>query len=300
MFVKYQHIEKFGTTETEGIENGTCYIFPKIDGTNASIWREGVVVCFGSRKRQLTLEDDNAGFMRRGAGQEKIKMFFEKDPSLRRYGEWLVPHSLKTYREDAWRDFYVFDVAYAFSNEDNRNHYCYEDYQPNLEEFGINYIPPIKIIRNADYETLVKQLELNNFLIEDGKGNGEGIVIKNYDYVNKYGRQTWAKIVTSEFKEKHNKTMGAPVMDGKTLVEDSIISDYCTEALIKKTYGKIKVENDGWSSNFIPQLLGRVWHDLITEECWNFVKKNKNPTINFKTLLYKMNIKIKETMPELF
>jgi len=89
-------------------------------------------------------------------------------------------------------------------------------------------------------------------------------------------------------------------MDGKTLVEDSIISDYCTEALIKKTYGKIKVENDGWSSNFIPQLLGRVWHDLITEECWNFVKKNKNPTINFKTLLYKMNIKIKETMPELF
>ena len=39
MFVKYQHIERFGTQETEGIENGTCYVFPKIDGTNASLWQ---------------------------------------------------------------------------------------------------------------------------------------------------------------------------------------------------------------------------------------------------------------------
>lgn len=30
-FEKYQHVERFGTTETEVIENGTCYVFPKID-----------------------------------------------------------------------------------------------------------------------------------------------------------------------------------------------------------------------------------------------------------------------------
>jgi hypothetical protein len=300
MFVKYQHIEKYGTSETEGIENGTCYVFPKIDGTNSSMWYEKGVSCFGNRLRQLSLEEDNAGFMIWGIKQQQFEHFFKTYPSMRLYGEWLVPHSLKTYRKNAWRDFYVFDVCLANLDEDNRKHICYDDYQKMLEDYGINYIPPIKIIRNADYETLIKQLELNNFLIEDGKGIGEGIVIKNYDYANRYGRQTWAKIVTSEFKETHNKVMGAPIMDGKTLVEDSIINDYCTEYLIKKTYCKIKIENEGWLSKFIPELLGRTWHDLISEECWNFVKKNKNSTINFKTLQYKMNIKIKETLPEIF
>ena len=36
-FTKYQHIERLGTTETNGIEMGMCYIFPKIDGTNFRI-----------------------------------------------------------------------------------------------------------------------------------------------------------------------------------------------------------------------------------------------------------------------
>ena len=39
-FKKYQHIERLGTLEVEGIELGTCYVFPKIDGTNGSnlVW----------------------------------------------------------------------------------------------------------------------------------------------------------------------------------------------------------------------------------------------------------------------
>ena len=36
-FRRYQHIERFGNDEVAGIEDGTCYVFPKIDGTNA-IW----------------------------------------------------------------------------------------------------------------------------------------------------------------------------------------------------------------------------------------------------------------------
>jgi len=32
-FRKYQHIERFGTDEVDGIEFGKCYIFYKIDGT---------------------------------------------------------------------------------------------------------------------------------------------------------------------------------------------------------------------------------------------------------------------------
>ena len=62
MFRKYQHLERFGTTEVEQIELGECFIFPKIDGTNASVWITNGVLQAGSRTRKLSLESDNAGF----------------------------------------------------------------------------------------------------------------------------------------------------------------------------------------------------------------------------------------------
>ena len=37
-FREYQHVEHFGMPEVEFIEQGKCYISPKIDGTNASVW----------------------------------------------------------------------------------------------------------------------------------------------------------------------------------------------------------------------------------------------------------------------
>lgn len=37
-FRKYQKLERFGMTSVENIEIGNCVIFPKIDGTNASVW----------------------------------------------------------------------------------------------------------------------------------------------------------------------------------------------------------------------------------------------------------------------
>ena len=302
MFIKYQHIEKYGTDETQNIEIGTCYIFPKIDGTNSSIWIENNIIKAGSRRRELSLDDDNAGFYEWVLKQDNLKLFLESHPHLRLFGEWLVPHSLKTYRDEAWRKFYVFDVCQVIEGDENRplKYLRYEDYKILLDEFRVEYIPPIRIIKNGSYEDFIKVLEANNYLVKDGLGSGEGIVIKNYSYENKYKRQTWAKIITSEFKEKHHKEMGAPIVNGKQLVEDEIVNDFCTDVLIKKTFEKIKLENSGWNSKYIPQLLGRVWYDLIREESWTFIKRLKNPVINFKTLQYKVTLKIKEILPEIF
>ena len=37
-FKEYMHIERFGNEEVTDIELGQCWIFSKIDGTNASVW----------------------------------------------------------------------------------------------------------------------------------------------------------------------------------------------------------------------------------------------------------------------
>lgn len=296
-FKKYQHIERFGTDEVEGIELGKTYIFPKIDGTNSSVWMDDGVIMAGSRKRQLSFESDNAGFYDWVVRQENIYKYLRDHPEHRLYGEWLVPHSLKTYRDDAWKRFYVFDVC--IDTEDSVEYLVYEDYQPLLEEYGIDYIPCIATIKNGSYEQFINWLQHNTFLIEDGKGIGEGIVIKNYGYHNKYGRQTWAKIVTSEFKEKHAKTLGAPEVKGKKMIEEEIAERYCTRALITKTFEKIKSEK-GWSSKSIPELLSRVYHDVIAEESWNIVKEYKMPSINYRTLNHFIVSRVKSEMSEVF
>lgn len=299
-FKKYQHIEKLQTDETDGIEIGEVYIFPKLDGTNASVWKnESGEICAGSRNRELTIESDNAGFC--AWVKENVDMFnafFQTYPNAKLYGEWLITHTFKHYRKDALRKFYVFDMLY------NEEIMGYDAYSGILEKHGISFIPPIWIMHNPSVKQMYAALEKNNYLVEDGKGTGEGVVVKNYCYVNKYGRQTWAKIVTSEFKEKHIKTMGAPKVMGETVIEDKIVENYCTTAFIEKEVAKIKLSlkeaGETYCSKTIPRILNTVYHELITEESWNFIKKYKFPTIDFSLLNRKVTQKIKETIPELF
>lgn len=292
MFKEYQHVERLGTVETDGIEFGKCYIFPKIDGTNGSLWVENEEIKAGSRKRELAFDNDNAGFYNDIIRNENIVKLFLARPDLRLYGEWLVPHSFKKYKETAWRKFYIFDVM------DGVGYMNYDEYKPILEAYNIEYIPCIATIENGNTEAFTKALELNNYLVEDGQGIGEGIVIKNYSYRNRFGRITWAKIVTSEFKERHLKEMGAPELKAKIDYNDRFIADFCTEAFIRKEHAKIALE--GWTSKMIPKLIGIVFNQLVTENIWEAIKQYKFPELDFGRINKLCIQKIKTVMPELF
>jgi len=295
-FEKYQHVEKFDTIETHGIEDGMCYIFPKIDGTNGSVWNDENVICAGSRNRELTIESDNAGFYQWVLNQSSIINLLTDNPKIRLYGEWLVPHTIKSYRDEAWRKFYVFDVMYE------ENYLSYEIYIELLEKYGIDYIPAICKIKNPTTEKLIEMLDKNIYLIKDGEGTGEGIVIKNYEYKNRFGRQTWAKIVKNEFKDKHSKNgmFGITEIKCKHEIEEKIIEKFITNHFVEKEYSKIILESGGWSSKLIPKLLGIVFYCLIKEESWNILREFNNPVIDFKKLNGLCIKKIKELKPEIF
>lgn len=293
-FIKYQHLERFGNDEVSGIELGECYVFPKLDGTNASVWTgPNSVVCGGSRNRQLSLDNDNAGFLRYVGDNPRLCDLVLGNPNLIFYGEWLVPHTLTTYRDDAWRRFWIFDVL----NRESGQLLRYDDYAVLLNAHGVDYIPPLAKIKNGSYENFIHVLEQNNFFIQDGKGLGEGVVLKNYEFYNKFGRQVWAKIVRTEFKEEHSRAMGCPETETK-LLEEQVAEQFVTEALVKKCYAKLAL--DGWNSKKIPELIGRVWYDLITEEMWNILKAFPKAKIDFTTLKHFAIKRIKNNLPEVF
>lgn len=293
-FLRYPHLERFGNLEVEGIEIGETYVFPKIDGTNASMWlTPDKDFCYGSRNRQLSLGKDNAGFM--AAMQtdysDNYRSYLSSNPNHVLYGEWLVPHTLKGYRDDAWNKFYVFDVF----NKETGKFIPYDDYSQNLQ--GMDYVPCYRKVRNGNYEMFQRIAKEVRFLLQDSQEFGEGIVIKNYGYQNKFHRTTWAKLVLSEFKEENLKAFGPDVL-GTISVEEVLVDKLVTKTLVNKEYQKLEVE--GWSSKRIPQLLETVYRCLIVEELYDYLKKNIKEPINFKVVKHFVVEKIKVLKPELF
>lgn len=294
----YPHLVRYGTQETSGIEDGECFIFSKVDGTNASARLEinlsKTEVIAGSRKRLLTIHDDNQGFCKWLLNQDNIKEFLLEYPDYILYGEWLKRHTIKTYKDDAWNKFYVFDV---FDRKQNKFIH-YNDYVGLLEDYKIEYIPVECVISNPTIDKLkILSTTKSNFLIKEGEGHGEGIVIKNYDYVNKYGRTTWAKIVNDEFIKNSKSRSNLTLVD--MTIEENIINAYCTEAFIRKEYSKLLAMYDNkFEKKYIKELLGRVYYEFIKEEAYIFIPGLRNPKIDFRVLQNLLIQKVKEVLKD--
>jgi hypothetical protein len=296
-FREYQHIERLDSSKVKGLLLGKVYVFPKIDGSNWSVWSEEGVLRFADRHHEVSPgEGDPWGlFFERDYIQverAKLEAFFAVYPNWRLYGEWLVPHSLNVYRPEAWRKFYVFDVRDA-----NDEYISYERYSIVFDKFGLDYIPLMATVENATFEILLRFLEKNTYLIPDGGGFGEGIVIKRYGFENKYGHVVWAKLVRNEFKELNTKTFGALEIKGKVSDELAFVQLFVTRGRIMKEIAK----KNPWDKKYISELLNRVYHDLVNEELWDFVKERKNKVnIDFKVLQQYVVLQIKEVYSELF
>ena len=176
----------------------------------------------------------------------------------------------------------------------------YFDYVSFLEEIGLDYIPLLEQVTNPSIEHLQKTMLGNTYLIQDGAGVGEGIVVKRYDFVNRFGRTQWGKLVRNEFKEENAKVFGKrPVTMNP--VEEKIAQRFITVGRVGKMLAKMRMEQDNVPMRTrIPELFGRIWHDLITEEIWGILRRYRKPTIDFRKLHQFVIVQIKVCAPELF
>ncbi len=315
---RYDHVARIGHSDVEAIGIGRVFVFPKLDGTNAVAWTHEGQPRFGSRNRIISLEADNQGFYEWAMGEDAkavaLRATLAAHPTWILYGEWMVPHTLKTYRPDTWKRLWLFDV---FDTERGR-YVPYDDYAPVLVAAGLDVIEPLCIITDPTQDQLVAQLEANTYLMQDGAGPGEGIVAKNYGWQNRYGRQPWAKVVRAEFREDNARAFGVTEKTGGLQVEAEIVRRYVTPTLVGKTRAKVvedlankhgvdltqpnaqKSVEENHRGVLIPQLLGRVFHDLIVEEMWSALKEHKNPTIDFRRLVHFTNAQVKALCPDIF
>lgn len=294
-FRSYDHLERLGHLETEDLLFGEVFIFPKLDGTNASAWKDDGKLCGGSRNRTLSLETDNAGFYAHLLqNPEPYERVFADFPSWHIYSEWLVPHTLKSYREDAWRRSWVFDVW----DRATKTYVPYNVYSQVLGD-DFDLVLPLCLITNPSYDQVVEWLEKNTFLLQDNVGLGEGIVAKNYAWTNRFGRQAWGKLVRTEFKDANRKLFGAPVVAGQKQTELEIVGEFVTETLVHKTRAKIELEAPDRRS-LIPRLLQTVYYELVREELWTALKRHNNPTLDFKLVQKACERRTKELCKDLF
>ena len=310
VFIRYQHVERLDADEAEGLLEGRCHIFPKMDGSNMCAYLEDGEVRTMSRNKVIGPPEPFAVFV---ASHENIARFLRDFPGLRLYGEWMVPHTVKSYVPEIWNRWLIFDVTAEDPSRTyplegggtldcaGRTYIPYEEYAPILGMYGIECIPPLAVIENPDPKELGRIAdEDNTWMVAEGAGCGEGVVVKRYDFTNRYGRAVWAKVLNSRFcvfKIAGRASRNEEKRDG-TSVEHEIALRYVTQDLVDKEYSRILAESE--SKNVQGQLLGTVWHCLVTECLWDAVKRFGSPTVDFKLLRRECDVRTKMVRPEAF
>lgn len=271
-YKKYPKIHRLGKEETDGILENHLIVQEKVDGANISIFlQDGEVRC-GTRTRMLPKDESFNGFQEAVQANGKIAEFLTRYPEIILYGEWLVKHTI-TYNEEAYKKIYLFDLY------DKNADSWYE--QPEVEkaakEMGLEY-------PHIFHEGHITADEIQEFV---GKSMiapaGEGVVLKAVGFLNKFGDHVYAKVVHQKFKESNAIVWGGNNKHSETYWEMYVVNKYCTTARVRKIMQKLQSESEKrLDMEHTSQVAGTCYHDMITEEAWEIVKKV--PALNFKKL----------------
>lgn len=271
---KYKKVYRIEKDECQGILDGRVFVFEKLDGANASVWLDSEGrLCVGSRNLLVSCGDEVfdtfRGLVEYARANEPINALLVEHPSWRLYGEWLVKHTIN-YAPEHQNKLYIFDVY----DHDKGRYLTYDEYSPTLEAYRVPFVQSLGCIDNPTKEQLETMLGHSDYGADPA---GEGIVIKNYSFINKFGNIAYGKMVTRGFQEVHAVTGANTPKDD---IESRIAAQYVSEARVRKIITKHNLHE----MSDIPKLFGCVYNDVVTEDMWDILKRYKNPTIDFKKL----------------
>lgn len=203
---KYTDVVRLGHQSTEGVLKlgDRIIIQEKLDGANASFRLDHETNCLRAFSRNLELNEE-----------ENLHGFFEWAQQLPKdelmagavyFGEWLNTHKVKYPGYE--KHFFLFDIYDTTACE-------YVDFSIVASEarrLGLQIVP---VFYEGEYQgeehlkSFVGKTALGGRLREEEVG--EGIVVKNADYRDRFGRQMFVKLVTDVFSEvNRQKTQKDP------------------------------------------------------------------------------------------
>ena len=268
----YQHVERLGSDETDGLLDGWVEVQPKLDGANLTVAysvEHGLIVA--TRNTTVSVGGNPpTGF--RGAVEYAlahsgiIESLHEQcgDRAVLR-GEWLVKHGV-SYNKEAMNKFYVFDVQRL-----DGSYLPYDAYVVDMKRYGIPYVPRLAQLHCPTLEDVATLLPGG----ELGAAQREGIVCKRYDFVNQYGRTVWGKLEVE--KPVRVKAERGP-QEGEEAFAQRV-----TDAFVRKIILLVADSHEDTPNIcHMGEVIGRAWHDMVQEELWHFIHKGKVGDFNFR------------------
>lgn len=256
---KYMSVVRLGHKTTENVlqPGDPIIIQEKLAGANGSFkLEEGEIVAF-SRNERLTEQNNLQGFYEwtqtLDANQLRSDVVY--------FGEWLTKHKINY--GDLTKQFFLFDL-YDIEKE---KYIHFTEVKKEAERLKLNLIP---VFYEGEYQSLE---HLESFIGQTALGvkKGEGIVVKNVDYQDVYGKQLFVKLVIDAFKEVQR--IKKPKDPNFQSAEIEAVQSVLTRARVEKWVYKL-VDEGVLQANFgmqdmamiLKRITPRIVDDIVQEE----------------------------------
>lgn len=258
---KYMDIVRLGHKSTVGVLNpgDKIIIQEKIDGANASFKVENGIIKAFSRNTELNKENNLRGFYQWTQTLNPEDLLED----ILYFGEWLVKHKIN-YPENKLNQFYLYDLY----DEEESKYLHFNDVKFEAERLSLNLIP---LFYKGEYQSFEHLMEFVG-KTQLGGEVGEGIVVKNVDFVNRYGNQLFVKLVSDDFRETQKQKAPKDPNRAET-PEDEFVNMCLTKARVDKLLHKL-VDEGILEEEFgiedmgiiLRNLGSRIFEDILKEE----------------------------------
>lgn len=265
---KFMDVVRLGHKSTQDVLNEGDYIvvMEKLDGANASfcLSEDRKSVLAFSRNTRLDESNNLRGFYQ--WVQDNINPD-DLIPGWVYFGEWLVRHKLD-YGMNGGQEFYLFDV---FNTADNN--YMHIGTVATASTFlKVQMVPIFYAGKYKGYDHLAR------FIGKSALGEqGEGIVVKRYDYKDSFGNQVYVKLVSEKFSEMQPQKLPRDP-NRPERPEAAFIKTYMTHARVEKLLLKL-VDEGVLDEQFGIEDMGTILRNLGTRVYDDILKEETPPDV---------------------
>lgn len=276
--IKYTDVVRLGKSSTADVLHKGDYISitEKIDGANSSfcidVENELGISCY-SHNTILNKDNNLRGFyewiiINIVSIKEKL------NPRYRYYGEYLVSHKV-IYRPEIYNNFYLFSIW----DEIKQQYLPDEIVKSEAKRLNIKTVPYFYEGEYISFEHLMSFVGQSKLTLIPN--TGEGVVVKNVNYIDKYGRQMFVKLVSEKFAEvQKQKLPKNPNVDSE-LIE--LVRSVLTKARVSKLIHKLVDEGilrEDYSIECMGAILrglgSRAYEDIMKEESELFINHEED------------------------